>query len=379
MKEVAIIGIQGVPANYGGFESLVENLLDHRSEGVRYTVFCSSKDTSQRLEEYKGCRLRYVPLHANGFQSVAYDIWSMMKCLRGFDAILILGVSGCVALPLVRLMSGARIIVNIDGLEHRRQKWGFMARLFLRMSEAMAVRWSDVVIADNQGILEYVEETYGRKCELIAYGGDHVCRDVPEEKQERILRDYGLQKGEYGISVCRIEPENNCELTLSAFTRAEMPLVFVGNWSRSEYSRGLKKRYGSFPNILLLDSIYDLDILHVLRANARCYIHGHSAGGTNPSLVEAMFFARPIAAFDVSYNRVTTFDKAYYYKNPDELMKWLNSDLKGEDRMSPVVLKEIAKQNYLWRDITSQYENLYIVSPASHLNPSKERIQTFNI
>ena len=130
MKKVAIIGIQGVPAKYGGFESLVENIIgENCSEGVKYTVFCSGRDMSERLEEYKGCELKYVGLSANGVQSVVYDVVSMCRALRGYDVMLVLGVSGCLFLPIVKLLSKVKVVVNIDGLEHRRGKWGKVAFL----------------------------------------------------------------------------------------------------------------------------------------------------------------------------------------------------------------------------------------------------------
>lgn len=355
MKQVAIIGIQGVPANYGGFESLVENIIgENCAQGIWYTIYCSSTDMTTRLKEYKGCRLKYVGLHANGVSSIPYDIVSMMRSLRGYDTILVLGTSGCIFLPILKLMCKSKLVVNIDGLEHRREKWGKMARRFLRFSEACAVRTADVVIADNKGIQDYVTETYHRSSELIAYGGDHVKRNISTEEQQAILEQYGLQGKEYAITVCRIEPENNCHLTLMAFAKTGKNLVFIGNWRHSIYGQNLRRAYGNFGNIKLLDAIYDLNKLFTLRSHAAWYIHGHSAGGTNPSLVEAMFFGCPIVAFDVVYNRETTHNQAYYFSTAEELAEILQR--KGLDGS---VLRRIAEENYTWRHIARQYEKLY--------------------
>lgn len=355
MKQVAIIGTQGVPASYGGFETLVENIIgENCPSDIRYTVFCSSKDIPHKQKQYKGCQLKYVPLHANGMQSIPYDIWSLIRVIRGYDVILVLGTSGCSFLPVFRLFCRKRLIVNIDGLEHRRAKWGNLARRVLRFSEAMAVRFADVVIADNKGIQDYVHETYGKEAELIAYGGDHVYREVPQEVQAKHLATYGLTPGQYAITVCRIEPENNCHVTLEAFAHSGKKLVFIGNWDRSAYGRDLKSRYRDDPDILLLDAIYDLDILYSLRANAGIYIHGHSAGGTNPSLVEAMFFGHPIIAYDVVYNRETTRNQAYYFADAESLRKLLaRPDLDG------AAMKRIAEEEYTWKHISSQYCELY--------------------
>ena len=354
--KVAIVGSQGVPAHYGGFESLVENIIgENKPAEVDYTIFCSSKDMKPIIPEYKGCRLKYVGLHANGAQSTPYDILSMCKCGgKGYDVVMVLGVSGCLFLPIFRLLYRKKLIINIDGLEHRRAKWGRFAKWMLRTSEAMAVRYADVVIADNKGIQDYVTETYHKPSQLIAYGGDHVLKDLPVDRKQEILQLYGVEAGKYAITVCRIEPENNCHIVLEAAAQSGYELVFIGNWNYSAYGIELKSKYSQYENIHILDAIYDSEILYVLRSNASIYIHGHSAGGTNPSLVESMFFGIPIVAFDVVYNKATTDYRAYYFKTVDDLVNTLNqTDLDG----APML--EIAKEKYTWKKIAAQYAALY--------------------
>lgn len=355
MIKVAIIGTQGVPANYGGFESLVENLIgDNCPEDIGYTVFCSSADMGSMPETYKGAELKYIKLHANGMSSIPYDILSMCRSIRGYDVILVLGVSGCLFMPVLRMLTRARIIVNIDGLEHRRDKWGRLARTVLRWSEAMAVRFADEIVADNKGIQDYVAETYGKEAVLIAYGGDHVHRNVDDAKKESILQDYGLKRNGYAVTVCRIEPENNSHRILEAFSHSDLPLLFIGNWNHSEWSKSLREQYKDCPNIRLADAVYDLDVLYTLRSNAALYIHGHSAGGTNPSLVEAMHLGIPIAAWDVVYNRETTHNRAYYFKSVEELVALLGrKDLTGTD------MARIAETDYTWQIISNQYCKLF--------------------
>ncbi len=359
MKKVAIIGTQGVPAHYGGFETLAENLINNADpREVEYTVFCSSRDCGARIPSYKGARLKYVPLHANGIQSIPYDMVSMARTLRGYDVILILGVSGCVFLPLVKLFSKAKVIVNIDGLEHRRAKWQGAARKFLLFSEKIAVRFADSLVVDNKGIADYVDEQYGKPSTLIAYGGDHAPREVTEQRSKEILKKYNLTPRDYFLGICRIEPENNCHMILEAFARSGQKLVFVGNWGRSEYSRGLRRVYSSYPNIHITDPVYNLDDLSVLRSHCAAYIHGHSAGGTNPSLVEAMFFGIPVFAFDVVYNRETTGNKADYFGDQVQLQVLSASDPAA---LSPIgeAMAEIARRRYTWKEISGQYEELY--------------------
>lgn len=355
MKKVAVIGTVGVPASYGGFEALVENIIgDNASEDIEYTVFCSSKSYQEQIPTYKGARLKYVGLKANGVQSTLYDIVSMLRTSSKYDVALVLGVSGCIFLPIFRLWFRNHLIVNIDGLEHRRGKWGKFAKWFLRKSEAVAVKYADVVVADNKGIQDYVTETYHKESALIAYGGDHVEREVSEIIQQKVMADYGVESGEFAISVCRIEPENNCHIILDAFSKTNKIIIYIGNWEWSEYGRELKEKYSKYPNINIHKPEYDLDTLYVLRSHAAMYIHGHSAGGTNPSLVEAMFFGKPILAFDCIYNRATTGNKAYYFKDSDELVS-----LTSKKELDGAAMNEMAQKDYTWKRIASQYEALY--------------------
>ncbi|MBQ9137430.1 MAG: DUF1972 domain-containing protein [Alistipes sp.] len=347
---VAIIGTQGIPARYGGFESLVENLVQTDAP-IDYTVFCSSKDMPEKLESYKGATLRYIPLRANGIASIPYDILSLIRALGGYDTVLILGVSGAIFLPIFRLFSRAKVVTNIDGLEHRRQKWGTMARWFLRLSERAAVRFSDTIISDNKGIADYVQQQYNLRSVLIAYGGDHVLQSVALDDQIKALDSLGVKPNEYAFALCRIEPENNCHIILEAATRSGARLLFVGNWNRSEYGRNLRAQYGEYDNITLSDPIYDLKTLFALRNNASRYIHGHSAGGTNPSLVEAMFFAREIVAYDVVYNRETTLGNALYFSDSESLATLLCQPSAPNQK-----LYDIASALYTWSAIRTAYE-----------------------
>lgn len=355
MKRIVIVGTQGVPASYGGFESLVENLIKYRSTpDILYTVFCSSKDLKQDISTYNGANLKYVNLSANGIQSIFYDIISLIRSIKLFDTILVLGVSGCIFLPIFRLLSQKRLIINIDGLEHKRAKWSPLAKKFLLISEKMAIKYADVIISDNKGIQDYVTKQYQVKSELIAYGGDQVKRNVNQDFENQILSNFNLIPETYSLAICRIEPENNCHIILKAFQNTNHKILFIGNWNKSEYGRQLKNIYQQEPNIIISDPIYDLDKLYVLRKHAKSYIHGHSAGGTNPSLVEAMFFGNPILTYDVIYNRETTENRAYYFQNSESLKLLLQkNDLDGSR------LKDIAEKKYTWHVITKQYESLY--------------------
>ncbi len=354
MKKVSIIGTVGVPACYGGFESLVENMLDYTPEDVEYTVFCTSQKYETKLESYKGAKLKYLDLNANGKDSIMYDYKSMKMSLDA-DIMLILGVSGCIFLPFIRRKFKGKIITNIDGLEWKRDKWNPLAKWLLHYSEKQAVKYSDVVIGDNKGITDYVKETYKKDAVLIAYGGDHVTKVQDDSLYEK----YPYMKNPYAVTVCRIEPENNVHKIIEAFSRIpEKQLVIVGNWKNSEYGTNLKEQFSKFENIHLLDPIYESHEINWIRSNASLYVHGHSAGGTNPSLVEAMNFGLPILAFDCVYNRATTQDECLYWSTEEDIIDLVNNSESKFDAIANK-MKELGAKEYAWENIANQYNDLW--------------------
>ncbi len=359
--KVAVIGIVGVPACYGGFESLVDNLLDFTPSDVEYTVFCSAPKYERRLETYKAARLVYLDRDANGASSILYDYEGMKKAMAlGVDVMLVLGVSGCLFLPKIRRRFKGKIITNIDGLEWKRDKWKFYAKWLLRFSEAMAVKYSDIIIGDNKGITDYIQAAYKKwaakkRVELIAYGGDTVVG----VEDDSLFADYPFAREKYAAAVCRIEPENNVHIILEAFASLESAsLVVVGNWKNSEYGRALKQKYSEIKGIHLLDPIYEGHRINWLRSHASLYVHGHSAGGTNPSLVEAMNLGLPILAFDCVYNRATTEEKCLYWRTAEDIVN-LIFEWQGEFKRIAGDMKEAGTRLYSWEKIAGLYNTLW--------------------
>ncbi|MEP3052150.1 MAG: DUF1972 domain-containing protein [Erythrobacter sp.] len=361
---IAILGTVGVPANYGGFETLAENLVafhEDQNVAVDLTVYCSAKGFDQHLPTYRRAELRYIGFDANGIQSIPYDIVCLLDAVRsGHDRLLLLGVSGAILLPLLRLVTKAKIITNIDGIEWQREKWRGLAKYYLRFAEWAAVRFSHRVIADNQAIADYVEKTYGLRAEVIPYGGDHAIEAAPDEAATD-----RLPKG-YALALCRIEPENNIAMILEAFDTLEMPLVFVGNWDKSEYGRSLKARYANHPTITIHEPVYEAHSLRAIRDGAALYVHGHSAGGTNPSLVEMMHFDIPVAAHGCSFNCHTTEGKALYFESAAELrdrvaeITPVQAEAQGSDLSIGMgaAMGEIARRRYTWEQIGRSYFEL---------------------
>jgi len=344
--KLSIVGTVGVPACYGGFESLVENLLDENEEAKSITVYCSSKCYSKKISTYKNAKLHYIPLNANGVQSIPYDIWSLCHAVyKGSDNILLLGVSGAIFLPVIRLFSKAKVITNIDGLEWKRTKWNNLIKRFLKYSEKLAVKHSDVVVTDNEAIADYVKAEYKVESEIIAYGGDHA-----------VITTLNISDDGYALALCRIEPENNVELILAAFGQTNKKLKFIGNWNKSHFGQRMKAKYQQFDNIEIVDPIYDISKLFEIRQKCSFYVHGHSAGGTNPSLVEMMHFNKNIMAFNCNYNRASTENEASFFNNTKELVLQINDSVLINNAYA---MKEIAQRRYTWKIVKQQYFNLF--------------------
>ncbi len=354
-NKVAIIGTVGLPAKYGGFETLAEHLVTHLSDTYDFTVYCSKKKYTkeEQIETYKGAKLEYINLEANGVQSIPYDTISILKALRKNEVLLILGVAGAWILPLVRLFTNKKIIISIDGIEWKRDKWPLFAKLYLWWAEKIAVRFSHIDISDNESIQDYTALRYQTLSRVIEYGADHTLEVNPTLND---CINYPFLSQDYAVKVCRIEPENNVHLVLEAFQ--ELPsktLVLVGNWKNSEYGLALKEKYSNIPNIHLYDPIYNQREIDLIRGNAALYIHGHSAGGTNPSLVEAMYLGLPIISFNVSYNKTTTEHKALYFSTTDQLIKKLKATSETKLKSLSKEMKSIALRRYTWDAISNQY------------------------
>ncbi len=355
--KLAILGTVGVPGRYGGFETLAENLVrDHAARGSadELTVYCSRTAYPDAPHEYLSAKLRYSRLNANGVQSVPYDAVTLMDAVaRRSDVLLLLGVSGAIVLPFIRLISRARIVTNVDGIEWRRKKWAGVASKFLRYSERLAVRYSHVVIADNRGIADYLREEYGVEAEVIAYGGDNAVECIGSIDDVAVFDDL---PADYAIALCRIEPENNVAMILDAFVKARRPLVFVGNWENSAYGQELRARYKNHKELHLLDPIYDPKPLYSIRVGASAYVHGHSAGGTNPALVEMMHFGIPVYAFDCVFNRYMTEERAQYFGDAEALTCLITEDMPQQDRTANgSAMREIARRQYTWGKISEHY------------------------
>lgn len=344
---IAIVGSKGIPAAYGGFETLAEYLaINLVAADNEVTVYCSGKGP----EKYKGVELKYLTLRANGLQGIAYDFFSLIHANRKADVILMLGSP---AGFLLRFIPGLRdkLVFNYGGLDFKRSKWNRSVQRIIKLGKDEAVRRSWKIIADNQKIVDFIIEENNiekSRIALIPYGGDHALKS---------MIDPGLQlPQEYFLTVARIQEDNNIELILEAGIISGVNLVIVGNWKVSQWSKKIYNKYRSVENLMLLDPIYDLSHLAFLRSNCTGYIHGHSAGGSNPTLIEIMFFQKPLYCFNNGFNNYTTNNLATYWNNKRQLATILISE---ESKAVNPSLYEFAKTNYLWKLILEKYLEIF--------------------
>jgi len=355
--KLSIVGIRGLPNNYGGFETLVEYLVEYLANDFDITVYCSSRDMPSKLKEYKGAKLKYIPVTSHGGLGILYDSFSLLSSVRKSDKILFLGFGGGFVMPFLRRYK-AKIILNIGGLDWKRDKWSPRVKKVIKFAEKYLIKYSGNIISDNIGIQDYIKNEYNRTSTLIAYGGDQA--EKINIKNSDIM-EYPFLDSKYAFIVTRIQEDNNIEMLLKAFVKQDkVPLVMVGNWNNSNYGIKIKARYINERNLILQDAIYDRQKLDLLRSNCTIYVHGHSAGGTNPSLVEAMYLGLPVFAFASGYNEYTTFNKAKYFKNEKELVQLIRNYEKLNLEVIGTALKEFADKHYRWSLIANEYKTAFL-------------------
>jgi|Laugresbdmm110dd_1035094.scaffolds.fasta_scaffold01450_6 glycosyltransferase involved in cell wall biosynthesis len=359
VTKVAIVGIQGLPPKYGGYETLVDFLSEYTPENISLTVYCSSKYYPEKISNYKFAELVYIGLPSNGIWSFFYDSYCIFISRKKYDSILMLGCSGGLILPFLQKFR-YKFILNIGGVEWKRSKYNRFMQLVVRILMKISVKYSGKLIADNIGIKEYISHEYQREdAEVVEYGGDqvHINRDISSQ-----VTRYPFLKKDYILALGRIQSDNNVEMLLDAFSKTNEVFVYIGNWGVSTYAIELRKKYQSFSNLIMLDAIYDLQVLDIIRSNCTFYMHAHSAGGTNPSLVEAMHYQIPILCYDNGFNNNTTKHKAIYFKTKEEILQ-LIVKLRQEPEIAKKIADDqyqIAKEIYTWKSIATKYFNLII-------------------
>jgi glycosyltransferase involved in cell wall biosynthesis len=353
-KPIFLSGTNGLPGRYGGWDQLLSHLADALSTKRDVVVHTSVCDATPGVTVSHGAKVDIIELSANGSSSILYDLVCLYRSLCNRGVCIMLGTSGGIFFPVFRLL-GLCIILNPDGEEWNRTKWSKPAQLFLWFSDLIATMSASAVIADHPCIYNRIRKVRKTGVFCIPYGGDNaLIVDLSEASD--VVSD-NIVPHSYIFGVCRIEPENNVHLCLSAASQLGLPLVFVGNWQRSNYGQTLYSRYSAFSNILLLDPIYDPVLLGSLRSNCSIYFHGHTVGGTNPSLVEALCLGLRIICHDNRFNRSTTDNDCTYFSDHKQLLQAL-SDLSSTTPQRLTFLREKNLAKYSWTSVVKDYEEV---------------------
>lgn len=352
---IAILGSRGIPARFGGFETCAEQLAVRLvRRGCRVTVFCEGGDTPAPAV-YQGVRLRYVRTpDIVGLRSIWADLVAILACLRGYDQVYMLGYHAAFTFVLPRLF-GVDFWVNMDGLEWRRAKWSHAAKVYLRLSEGLAARLARHLIADAGAIGSHLATCYpgcADKVQVISYGVE-----VPPPAPARLLDRWGLAPRCYDLVVCRLEPENHVLEIIRGWRAAQRacPLVIVGDHqNNSRYVQALLREAGE--DVRFIGTVYEPESLVALRQGCRVYLHGHSVGGTNPSLLEAMACGNRVVARDNPFNREVLGDLGRYFSDADGVSARLGElaqDTVGETIAAAMIAR--VRERYDWDDITDRY------------------------
>lgn len=353
--KVSIVGTHGVPAKYGGFETLADFLCQNLCNDYNITVYCYSGLYPEKPKEYSGVKLKYFNIYPSGFKGIFFDLFTYIHALFTSKIILYLGPVGSgVITPLRYLFPGKKVIVNHGGLnEWEREKLSWVQKKWAKFNHYVAAKTSSLNIADNSLYKLSLKETFGAESTVIRYGGDHA---VKPEITDELKNKYPYLTEKYAVSVSRAQIDNNLHIVLEAFEKfADYKLVLVANWDVSEYGKALFEKHKNHPNIITQKAVYDKDELNAIRGSSYCYIHSHSRCGTAPSLVEAMSLGLPVISFDVPTNRETTENKALFFKDSSSLIEQLELLNDSEhDRLAKEI--QIISKEYTWEKICNDYK-----------------------
>jgi len=354
---VAILGSRGIPNRYGGFEACAEELgarlVKHGHQVVVYTI----DDHPVKDDYWQGVKRVLIsnPERSLGtFGQFLYDFHCNRHSRKeNFDIILHLGYTSDSVWYWLWAKNSVHI-VNMDGQEWKRSKYKRPVRAFLRLAERLATLRSRWLVADSVGIEKYLLEKFHVPVRYIAYGAK-----IPGSFSSDNLKDYGLSPFEYDLIIARMEPENNIEPAIEAKIASgdKEPLVIVSN--ANKYKRVLKEKYGQLEAIRFMDAIYDKVKINNLRHFSRIYVHGHSVGGTNPSLLEAMACGCRIVAHNNPFNGSVLGEEAFYYSSQSELTTFFTNFSTGlYDKLIEWNLQKI-RQEYNWDAVSDAYERLF--------------------
>jgi len=360
---IAIMGIRGIPANYGGFETFVEELAPRLvKRGHQVTVYGRSNIIDYTGSYYKGARLLILPTISHKYlDTVVHTFISIIhSCFFKYDIVFLLNAVNSPFAFIPRL-TGKKVVLNVDGIERLRKKWSWIGKLYHRIGEYFATKFPNVIVSDAEIIKRYYLETYKKESVMIPYGAN-----IGKVNTTKTLRKFNLQPKNYILYVSRLEPENNAHIVIQAFKKVQTQkkLIIVGDAPYSdEYKKYIKKIAEDDERIIFTGYIFGLGYKE-LHSFTFAYVHASDVGGTPPALVGAMGFGNCVLVNGTEGNKEVINDAGIIYKknNAQDLKEKIEYIIKNPEviRMYGEKAKERVQANYSWDAVTEKYENLFL-------------------
>lgn len=358
--KIGIVGTRGIPANYGGFETFAQEVSPELvKKGFIVNVYCDKNGDKDKLDNYKGVKLKYLRVTKSS-NPLWFYFFGIQKGLKENDIILVTGTGGAF-FYFLNLFYRKKIITNTDGVESRRAKWSFFKRLFIKSTEKLAVRFSHGLVADSKGITKYIQDTYNvydrNKLKTIEYGAF-----IKDESSDPVLKKYNLKHKDYFLVVARLEPENNIHTIVNGFIKSGISkkLVVIGNLTENKYVSSLLSKKNR--QIHFIGGVYNPSELSALRCSAFAYVHGHSVGGTNPSLLEAMGSGNLCICHDNIFNREVTNNRMLYFDSSQSCAESIMQSY-NISNSEYVAYEEYARSRivdyYNWENIACKYASFF--------------------
>ncbi|MCM2265961.1 MAG: DUF1972 domain-containing protein [Desulfuromonadales bacterium] len=358
---LAILGTRGIPARYGGFETFAEELALRLAErNVDVTVYCEREAGADQPTLWRGVKLEYLPSPACGpLTTILFDLRCLWHARKGFEVVYMLGY-GAAPFCMIPRLWGAKVWLNVDGIEWARAKWGRAAKAYFKAMEWFSTRVPHRIIADAEGIRTHLETRHTLKspCTVIPYGAP-VVDAAPDSE---LLAEWGLTSGGYNLVVARLEPENHVREIIEGYLAATtaLPLIVVGNHRlATSYVESLTAMAGE--RVRFVGGVYDKVKLTALRWHCRGYFHGHSVGGTNPSLLEALGCGNLVIAHDNPFNREVCGPLGFFFAAPEDIPAII-AMVEGLPEGKVAELRQGAwariRETYDWDRIANDYYHL---------------------
>ena len=355
---IAMVGTRGVPARYGGFETAIEEIGKRLVlRGHKVSVYCrdAGGDTEKKAQ-HLGMDLIHLPaMRRRSLETLSHTGLSVAHLIRHRpDAAIMFNAANAPYLPVVRA-AGIPVATHVDGLEWKRAKWGRTGKKYYQMVERLAVKQSDALIADAIGIQDYYRKKFGADTVYLAYGAPLLT----ENRQDK-LAELGLKAREYHLVVARFEPENHVHLIVEGFAKSgsKLPLVVVGSAPYSDRYTSEVHELGD-DRVRFVGGVWDQELLDQLYANSLVYWHGHSVGGTNPSLLRAIGSGAATNAFDVGFNREVLGESGRYFTDPADVTRLVaDAEAVDSDVATRGELAQLTARRYNWDLVTEGYEQL---------------------